>query len=170
MSLQSSSQKVIYRMISHLLFTVVRLPMARVQESSHTLSSSFSFFFEKSLLGKLVHIFSHELDVTHIPTRPLHVTSLKLCSAQIRRGIFLKTNVCSHLPFPTFLTSCLAVLATRNQFRLSLPYLALSFPKIRCVHPSKWPFWLCRSAIKPVGNCPGQFLVINQVQITRLVQ
>jgi len=25
------------------------------------------------------------------------------------------------------------------------PYLALRFPKIRCVHPSKRPFWLCAS-------------------------
>ena len=56
----------------------------------------------------------------HVPTRPLHVShKLDVTSLQDPFATNLPKKMCTHLPFPTFLTSCIAILATHNQFRLS---------------------------------------------------
>ena len=90
------------------------------------LSTTSEWSLRYNFHGKLVDNFIHKPDVTSLQdpftSRP-YKTSFYFyycVPRKIRRGILPKKNVHSHLPFPTFLTSCLAVLATRIQFRFSL--------------------------------------------------
>jgi len=92
---------------------------------------------------KLVDNFSHcDESRRHVPTRPLHVTSLRLKDPFLfyycvlrkyrrRRDIFFQSMYALHLPFPIFLSSCILVLATRFQLRLFLKH-ALGGTNFEC--------------------------------------
>jgi len=94
-----------------------------ISSSLGSISSALVWAVSRGRHGKLVDNFSRESDVTSLQdsftSRPYKTTVYfnNCVPRKIRRGILHKTMVYLHLPFPTFLTSCLAVLATRNQFR-----------------------------------------------------
>jgi len=66
----------------------------------------------------------------HVPTRPLSILTI-VFPVISEEASFLKQNLYLHLPFLTFLTSCLAILATRNQFKFSL---------VACLGQARAPF------------------------------